>query len=348
MRKWYENQGAERDVVVASRIRILRNLKDYRFPAKLSDEERKELSNLLVERMNGLPFAEEQGYDVCSLNEFSTTHKQALNERQIINSAALHAKSDVELLVSKDESVSLTFNCSDHIRMQVCKSGLELKQALSEINAMDDFVNEHFEYAFDTKLGYMTAFPTNVGTGMQVYVILHLPLLSASKRFREIINEVNRYGVNIKAALPEEQENSGSLFVLYNQKTLGISEEDIILIITKVAMQLVSQERSLRGLWIQNQKLQVENICYKAYGNLRYARMLSLKEAMQFLSQLRWGNEEGVIEFADPFHCYELMLGVQPGNLSVFWEKEMDADEMNRARAEYVRRFLPELAENIE
>lgn len=343
MRKWYEEAGNEDDIIVVSRIRLLRNLRDHLFPARLSTEEKKELNQSIFKALEPLPARFGQPFESCTLDEFSDTHKMALKERHVINQSALESDSSIGVVLSSDESISVTTNANDHIRIFVSKSGLDLESAWKDANQVDDILNESFEYAFDEKLGYMTAFPTNLGTGMRAYLILHLPLLSSSRQFRVLMGGISRYGLAMKGAFGEGNDNPGSLFVLYNQKTLGVSEEDIIQILTKVAGQLASQERSVRTQSVKTHRNEIEDCIYRSYGILKYARSISFKDALNYLSQLRWGIEMNLLPIEETIPCYQLMLGVQPANLQVTYDRPMNQEELDRARASYLRKFLPDL-----
>lgn len=345
MRKWYDNQENSLAVVVASRIRILRNFKSYLFPTRLTNEQKNDLSILVEDKLDQLPVVLERKFESCMLNEMSDINRKALRERQVINKFSSENKDGVGLILSEDESVSLTINGMDHLRMQISRCGMELNEVWQEMNQLDDFVNEQFEYAFHEQFGYMTVYPTSVGTGMRAYLILHLPMLSSSKRFRALLNEISRYGVTVKGAFGEGQDNDGNMFVLYNQKTLGLSEKDIIQVLIKVARQLASQEKAVRRQVLTTHRLELEDSIYRSYGILRYAKNLSLKETIDHLSQIRLGQEEGILSFKEPYNCYKMMLGVQNANLQVYWERQIEEKALNKARATYIQRHIPELSE---
>ena len=346
MHKWYDDQENSLAVVVASRIRILRNFKAYLFPPCLTNEQRKDLSIVVQNKLDQLPMILEQKFEKCMLDEFSDVHRMALRERQVINKFSDENKDGIGLILSNDESISITINGMDHLRMQISHCGMELDQIWEEMNRLDDFVNEQFEYAFHEKFGYMTIYPTNVGTGMRAYLILHLPMLSSSKRFRALLNEISRYGVTVKGAFGEGQDNEGNLFVLYNQKTLGLSERDIIQVLVKVARQLASQEKAVRRQVLTTHRLELEDSIYRSYGTLKYAKNLSLKEAIDHLSQIRLGQEEGILSFKGDCNCYKMMLGAQNANLQVYWDRPMDEAALNKVRALYIQKNIPEL--NVE
>ncbi len=346
MHKWYDDQENSLAVVVASRIRILRNFKAYLFPPCLKSEQKKDLSIVVQDKLDNLPVILEQKFEKCMLDEFSDVHRMALRERQVINKFSNEKKDGIGLILSNDESVSITINGMDHLRMQISRCGMELEEIWNDMNRLDDFVNEQFEYAFHEKFGYMTIYPTNVGTGMRAYLVLHLPMLSSSKRFRTLLNEISRYGVTVKGAFGEGQDNEGNMFVLYNQKTLGLSEKDIIQVLVKVARQLASQEKAVRRQVLTTHHLELEDSIYRSYGTLKYAKNLSLKETIDHLSQIRLGQEEGMLSFKDTCNCYKMMLGAQNANLQVYWDRPMDEKALNKVRAVYIQKNIPEL--NVE
>lgn len=342
MNKWYEKITDQSDIYVASRIRLVRNLREYPFPCRLSDT----VNGLLTDILQGVCKAleEELGRELHSSTfaGFSALQMQALKERRIINKSIQQKKHPMGLTVSGDESLSIVYNGDDHIRMQVSVPGLSLEEAWRTANQVDDFYNKRFEYAFDEKLGYLTTFPTNAGTGMRGYVLLHLPFLSAGGGLQKLNREISRYGLVIKGAFGDLEENPGDIVVLSNQKTLGISEADIMEVLTNIAAHLASQEARLREKSLkQNYNLHQDRI-YKAYGILKYARMLELSEALNCLSSLKWGICNGLVETAAPTNCYRLMLECQDANLQMLSDKPMEGEVLSRARAEYIRKYLPD------
>ncbi len=342
MNKWYEKITDQSDIYVASRIRLVRNLREYPFPGRLSDT----VNGLLTDILQGVCKAleEELGKELhCStFANFSALQMQALKERRIINKSIQQKKHPMGLTVSGDESVSIVYNGDDHIRMQVSVPGLSLEEAWKTANQLDDFYNQRFEYAFDEKLGYLTTFPTNAGTGMRGYVLLHLPFLSAGGGLQKLNREMGRYGLVIKGAFGDLEENPGDIVVLSNQKTLGISESDIMEVLTNIANHLASQEIRLREKSLKQNYSQHQDRIYKAYGILKYARMLDMSEALNCLSSLKWGIGNGLVETAAPTNCYRMMLECQDANLQMLSDKPMEGDALARARADYIRKYLPD------
>lgn len=328
-------------MVVASRVRLLRNLKDYLFPVKLPENEKKELTELLQDRLQGVSTITGLNFYKALFQNIDDVKRGALRERHIINHSITDKSGAAGLMLSEDESVSLVLNGDDHIRLQVSASGLNLEGSWARADRVDDFINERFEYGFDEHFGYMTTYPSNLGTGLRAYLILHLPMLGATGRMQNLASEVGRFGIMLKNAFAEDGENLGDLYVAYNQKTLGQSEEDIIAVLTKLGGQIASQEKRLRRHAAQNHRLERQDAIYKAYGSLKYARLLSLKDGMQALSVLRLGACEHLIPVENYGKLYQLMMDIQPCSLQVSCKKEMSGTELDQARAEFVRENLP-------
>lgn len=341
--KWYEEKDAENDVIVASRIRLLRNLRDYKFPWKLEEQEAKKLTGELEEKLRTIGSLDGRSYVVSDLSQMTQLERNALRERRMISRRAAKEPGQAGLIRSADEAVSLTINCEDHLRMQVSHSGAQLHQSWKEMDKIDDYVNELYPYAFDDQVGYLTTYPTNIGTGMRAYLVLHLALLDSVSRFEDIVDEISRFGLKLKPAFSSDKQLNGNMYVLYNEKTLGTSEEEILELLEKVGGQLAGQERSLRDNSIEQHRLEVEDICYKAYGTIRYSKLMTLKMGMHLISQLRWGQEKQIIRFQEYCNFYEIMMGMQEANLATQSTKAADTSKQNQLRAQYLRKCLPQI-----
>ncbi len=343
MLKWYEQTADSQDILVASRIRLSRNFREYPFPCRQSEEQQKQLLEQLLgngpklEEVTGIPFEE------CDLSEFGNTHKKALEERNLIHKAAMKKESPTGILVSADESYSILLECDDHIRMQVSGCGLKLEELWEKIDKVDDYFSLQKEYAFDDTLGYLTTFPNNVGTGMKAYVIMHLPFLCSSEKVRSLFLEMGRYGVNVRGGFGNLDDNPGNLIILYNQKTLGVSEEEIIQILNKVAIHIRHQEERARRYRVEHYRLQMQDQVYKSYGILKCAVLLTLEEALEHLSNLQWGLSCGFLRSEKSFNGYQLMLEIQSANLQVIHDRPMEDQILCKARAEYIQKRLPQV-----
>ncbi len=343
MMRWFEEVSSERPAIVSSRVRLVRNWNQYVFPSRLTPEDSAELVQRLRTGLRDLDSVEKKIYEYLDLSEMSDLEKRALRERQVINSAMAAKKSPSGLILSEEEDTGIALNGSDHIRIQLLASGLHLKELWERADRIDDFIGERFSYAFDDKYGYMTSFPTNMGTGLRASVVLHLPSLSMGKKFGGLVTEMSRFGATVKGVYGEGSENYGALYQVSNQKTLGISEKEILELVAKVAVQLSAQEGQVRRAAMEKHGLECADEAYKSYGVLKYARRLSQKDAMVFLSQLMSGMADGILKTKKPCSVYRLMLGIQPANLQTLSDRPLGKEELDMARAAYIRSELPEL-----
>ncbi len=330
--------------IIYSKVRLSRNWEAYVFPARLSERDATEMVGRLCEGLKDIDGQLNLRYDLLDLSEIGELQRQLLKERRIINRTILEKKAPMSMYLSEDWEVSLLLNGSDHIRIQVMKPGFHVGEALKEASQLDDFVNARFPYAFDRKYGYLTSYPTNVGTGMKAAAVVHLPSLAMGKKFSSLIADMGRFGVSVRGLYGEGRENYGSFYEVSNQKTMGLTEQEIVELVSRVAVQLSDQESQVRDMANQNHRLIREDEIYKSYGVLRYARRISMKEAMTYLSQLMAGSADGLIHFTETCDIYRLILGIQTAGLKSRSEKPLSKDELDVARAEYLREKLPELA----
>ena len=343
MLKWFEETDKENPGIIYSRIRLVRNWAEYPFSGKLTEDQAREMVGRLEKGMRDFCLEDGRDYDYTLLQELSDLDRRALRERRILNATLAAKKEPVGLILSRDEKVSLVLNGDDHIQMQFIAPGMHLKELWREADRADDYINERFNYAFDDKYGFLTAYPTNVGTGLRASAVVHLPSLSSGRKFSSLLGEMSRFGASIRGLYGEENENYGSLYVVSNQKTLGVTEEEIVEIVEKVARQLSSQEKQVRDMALSSDRLGCQDEAFKSYGVLKYARKLSWKDAMVFLSRLMAGAEDGILEFAEPCPVFGLMLGIQKANLQKLSERPLSRAELDAARASYIRAELPEL-----
>lgn len=344
MSRWFDKVDNKSSNIVYSRIRLARNWDEYAFPSRMTREQCGEMLERLREGLTDLRDSEGREYQSLPLNETQELEKLALRERRILNLAAVNKKEPAGLLLSEDEGTSIVLGGDDHIRMQFLAPGLTLDELWQKADTMDDYVNERFSYAFDEKYGYLTSFPTNVGTGLRACVVLHLPTLSLVRKFQSIVGDMSRFGTAIRGLYGEGSDNYGSLYEISNQRTLGQSEKEIVELVTKAAAQLNNQEMRVRNAALGTQRLEREDEVYKSYGVLKYARKISEKDARIFISQLMAGEEDGLMELDRKCSLYRLIMGIKPANLNLWAKRPLDKDEMDAVRAAYVRQNLPEIA----
>ena len=345
MGRWYDSVDNKSSNIVYSRIRLARNWDEYTFPSRMTREQCGEMLERMKDGLKDLGSLDGKEYRYGQLDEMQDLEKLALRERRILNLSAVNKKEPAGLFLSEDEGSSLVLGGDDHIRMQFLASGLKLDELWHQADVMDDYVNERFSYAFDEKYGYLTSFPTNVGTGLRACVVLHLPTLSQVRKFQSIVGDMSRFGTAIRGLYGEGSDNYGSLYEISNQRTLGQSEREIVELVTKAAAQLNNQEMRVRNATLNTQRLEREDEAYKSYGVLKYARKISEKDARIFISQLMAGEEDGLMKLDKKYSLYSLVIGIKPANLNLWAKRPLDKDEMDAVRAAYLRQNLPEIAD---
>lgn len=338
MNKWFDNTGKPQGIIVASKVRLARNIEGYRFSEKLDESDRADLLQHLKDDL------EELDLNYVDLSSLTSEQKMMLREHRVINSSIAGRKEPMGLFLSEDESVSVLIGGDDHIRMQCLKAGSFLRKELQTMDGLDDEINEKFDYAYHDHYGYLTAFPTNMGTGMRASVVLHLPLISRERDFKQLGEELSRMGIRMKGVFGDvPADNYGQLYRLSNQRTLGLTEMEILENVERFALQLAEQERRAENDMLKNHKGDIEDEAYKSYGILKYARKLSLKESLIYLSQVRLGMANGILQTREPVCIYSLMIQAQPGSLADWAGRSLGEDEVQVMRARMIQAYLPEL-----
>ena len=334
MSKWYLGVGEQSDIVVSTRVRLARNIADYPFPAKLNTKSRTELNHLIkeaVEKDN--PF----NLRFIEMKTLARFEAASMAERHIISPEFASDADGRALMLSPEEDISIMLNEEDHIRVQVMKSGFALDEAYEIADRIDDSLNEKFDFAFDSRIGYLTQCPTNLGTGMRASVMLHLPALTMSGQIHRLINTVSKLGLTFRGAFGEGTSATGDMYQLSNQITLGISEEYAIKNLKAITLQLCALERAAREELLQD--ADTEDRIFRAYGILKWARLLSTKELMENLSLVRFGSVAGKINV--PIETVnELMISMQPATINVMAGKRLEECERDMIRAKTVREKL--------
>lgn len=343
MDKWFEVPKEPESNVVYSRVRLVRNWADYPFSGRMTREQSQEMTERLCGGLKEMKTPDGKALCILKLQDCPDLEKKALYERRAINRSLAGKKETAGLLLSEDERLGISVNGDDHIRIQAVDKGLSLEKCWKTADAADDYISERFEYCFDEKYGYLTTFPTNVGTGLRASVIVHLPMLSRKKNFNSLVADMGRFGTTIRGVYGEGSENCGSLYQVSNQKTLGQTEKEIIDLVGKAAAELDAQERRIRKEALREQPLICADEAYKSYGVLKYARRFAEKDAMKFLSQIMAGMTDGILTTDRPCSVYGLMLGIQPANLLAGADRPLNKGELEAVRADFIRNRLPEI-----
>ena len=331
MDKWYIESGDQGDVVLSTRIRLARNIDKYPFPCKLNAQGKKEV----CEKVRDILLSQKSwDFSFAQMKDFTKAQKISLAERNLI-SPGFAGDSEGAIVLTDDEAIGIMLCEEDHIRLQVMMSGLALKEAYSVADKVDNILSSGLDYAFDSRLGYLTQCPTNLGTAMRASVMLHLPALTACGQMGRLASTVSNLGLVIRGAHGEGSSPKGEIYQLSNQITLGISEEEALDNLQSITLQLVAQERSAAKTLMENP--QQEDKIWRALGILKNARMISCDEFMELSSLVRLGARENKIDI-DIKKLNELTYSVQPATMNAREGKDLTAQQRDILRADMVRK----------
>ena len=337
--EWLRGNGPMADIVMSSRIRLARNLTDYPFLSRTSEDQQREVFRALADAFS------ESGVDknllFFDLEELDEIEKQVLVERHLISQQHANSSGSRGVAVSPSETQALMINEEDHLRMQVLRSGLELVRLWSEISSIDDSVGEQIDFAYDNQLGFLTACPTNVGTGLRVSVMLHLPALKITGEIDKVLRAAKDLRLAVRGLFGEGTDAVGDFYQISNQITLGRPEEDIIEEFSeRIIPRIVEYENAARDALASERSSQLDDKIWRAYGILENARTLASDEAMFLLSHVRMGVAMKRIDKIDMGTINEMMLQIQPAHLQKLHGKSLTGEERSIARATLVRKQL--------
>ncbi|PWI58594.1 protein arginine kinase [Sulfoacidibacillus thermotolerans] len=337
--KWLRDEGPESDIVISSRVRIARNLTGYVFPLIASESDKQAVLQT-VEKAVEQPQVKQLGhFEILKMNDLSPVEQAVLVEKHLV-SPALIESSGSAVILRDDEELGVMVNEEDHLRMQCLLPGYQLDAAYALADRLDDALETSLDYAFDETKGYLTACPTNVGTGMRASVMVHLPALVLTGSIQRILSAVTHVGLAVRGIYGEGTDALGNLFQISNQITLGQSEQEILSNLHGVVKQIIDHERTARQHLLQQSKDPIEDRVCRSFGILAYARQIDSKEAMQRLSDVRLGIDLGIIKGVSANILKELMVATQPGFLQKYYGHEMNPGERDVKRASLIRERL--------
>ncbi len=341
MATWYEGKGPENDIIISSRIRLARNLKDVPFPGHMNQEQGKgvidKLQDIILNKNKTLA----NKFEFIDIEKLTTLDRQVMVEKHFISPEMLKDINLKAVMLSNDKKISVMINEEDHLRIQSIYPGMQLGKALEEANKVDNIIEEAIEYAFDENYGYLTCCPTNVGTGLRASLMLHLAALSMTGQLNNLLNAVNKLGIAVRGLYGEGSSVRGDIFQISNQVTLGISEEETIENLKSVVKQILDQERNIRDKLLKQNRMQVEDRIYRSYGILSNSRVMTSEEFMKVLSNVRLGVDMGIIKDISMETLNELMVITQPANIIKRNAKtNVSAEKRDILRAEIIREKL--------
>lgn len=326
------------DVVISTRIRLARNLKDYPFPCKLNSQGREKVIEKVRDAVKKSNSPVASDFSFIKMSELTSSQSVSLVEKRLVSPEFISETDGRALLISKDECFSIMINEEDHIRLQVITKGLSLEQAYDTADKLDTLLDENLDFAFDEKLGYLTQCPTNLGTGMRASVMLHLPALEKSRAISRIAGNLSKLGLTIRGAHGEGTEPKGALYQLSNQVTLGISEKAAIENLKNITEQLIAQENQARERLCSS--IDIQDAISRSLGILRSALVISHDEALKLLSNVRLGIVSKQITDVSTETIDRLMLAVEPATLTVTLNKNLSAHDRDIERAKLIRAEL--------
>ncbi len=336
--EWLRGTGAESDIVVSTRIRLARNLAAFPFMLQASPEQRRDLERLLRTKITGAHICDDLAY--IDLEAAPPVDRQLLVERHMISREHADADGARGVAIGRGETVSVMTNEEDHLRIQGIRSGFEMAPTWQMVNEIDDAIEGQVEYAFSAQFGYLTACPTNVGTGMRVSVMLHLPALAITRHIEKLFNAVAKMGLVVRGLYGEGTQAYGDLYQISNQVTLGKSEQEIMAGVASVVPQVAAYERQARAALMAEKRPELEDRVWRSYGMLQHARSISSEETMHLLSQVRMGVNLALIDRLKIETINELFVLTLPAHLQNRAGQLLDEEERNTARARMVRESL--------
>jgi len=336
--EWLRGTGPESDIVMSSRVRLARNLPQYPFVSRATEQDRGEIERFLRERIALAPIGADLEYiDVGGLEEVD---RQFLVERQLISRELAEAQGARSVAVDRREQVSLMINEEDHLRIQCMHSGLDLRGVWEQIRVVDDQIGEVVPYAFHARWGYLTACPTNVGTGIRVSVMLHLPALAFTRQIDKVFRSLHKISLAVRGLYGEGSQAMGDFYQISNQTTLGKSEEELLEQVGDVVPVIIEYERRAREFLVRETQQSVHDQVSRAFGILRTAQTITAEETMQLLSRVRMGVLLGLIGDIEVADINMLLVRTQPAHLQKLRGLELDTKDRNIERARYLRQHF--------
>ena len=294
MNNWIEYDTIAEDIVISSKVWLVRNFRDSLFTDKMKVQDARDnvekIFNILLSK------AVEEELTLIKLWETDSDIINIYLERQLITKELVERKEKSAFIINKDETLSIMINEEDNLRIQCIVGGLNLKQAYDYTDKIDNYIEEDISYAFSENLGYLTSSILNVGTGFKASVMIHLPAITIKNELKNIADGLTKVGMNIESLYTEEGKSVGNIYEVSNQLTLGVKEEDVIRNLEGIIDNIISEENNFRELFNKKNKYELEDKIFRAYGILKNARLLKGKEILELLSYIRLGTEMSLIE----------------------------------------------------
>ena len=335
---WYLQSGKESDVVVSSRIRLARNIIEYPFETRCSKKENEEIVNKIKEVLPSIGY----GLKILKLKDMDDITKMSLVEKRLVSPDFVMNKNDIgAIAINEEENICIMINEEDHLRLQVFAPGFEIEELLKLMVEIDTKFGKALNYAYNDKYGYLTACPTNVGTGMRVSVMVHLPALTKTGNIQKVLHIINNFGMNIRGIYGEGSKAAGDMYQISNKQTLGVSEEEIINNMKIIVEKIIEQERLARK-YLAKHSIELEDKVYRSFGIISNCKKISSEEAREILSDVKLGTDLGIIKELDDLKVKKLYLYTKPANLQKYLGEINDNYERDIKRAEVIKNIIKE------
>lgn len=341
---WLDGDGPDSFAVLSSRIRLARNLIEFPFPPAASTDVREKIVDYMNAAFKKLPELKKGNFyrsgDIDQINQ------TFLAERHLISPQFMQDGIGRGLYIDNNEKISIMLNEEDHIRLQVLSSGMSLYDCWKEASKVDTDLARILEFGYDDDFGFLTACPTNVGTGLRASILIHLPGLVLTREIDNVIGRISKVGLMVRGFYGEGSDVLGNLFQVSNQTTLGRTEEEIIDSLAKITKQIIEYEKGAQETLMKDAPDQIEDKVWRSYGILTNARVLTSTETMNLLSALRLGLSLELIDKFDYKLLNELLIVTQPAHLQKYVGREMETTERDMVRADLVRNRINESKQN--
>jgi len=336
---WLDETGPVNDIVISSRVRLARNLAGFFFCGQADEAQQRQVLEFVREKLTATDVQGSLWY--VPMEQVTALQRQVLTERHLISRELAETGGPRAVALTPDESLAVMVNEEDHLRIQMMANGLQLRETYERICRVDEQLEGQVEYAFSAEYGYLTACPTNTGTGMRVSVMLHLPALKMTGEIEKVLRAAKDLRLAVRGLYGEGSEPVGDFYQLSNQTALGKTEEQIIDDLTRHAVEpMVEYERRARKKLSEGKATALDDKIFRAKGILSHARMVSSEEALYLLSYIRLGIHLGRFRDVRMSTVNRLFLTAQPAHLQTLFGEDLDAGGRDRARADYIRREL--------
>ncbi len=333
--EWLKGTGTNSDIVISSRVRLARNIDKIPFPHWAGKKQAEAVIEKAKALMENVDFLKSTSF--LGMSELDSVDKQFLVERHLMSHELSQKPNCKALIVENNEVLSVMVNEEDHLRIQVMQSGFNLKGAWDIVNGLDDAISREIQYAFSREWGYLTACPTNAGTGMRGSVMLHLPALVMLNQINRVLAAIAKLSFTTRGFYGEGTQAAGNFFQISNQVSMGQSEEDLVGNIDGLIRQIIEQEAQAREALLVREKAMLEDRVHRSFGILRNAHIISSKETIELLSMLRLGCELGMIGDLNRSVLNELFILIQPAHLQKLENKKLSPEDRDVKRAEIIR-----------